>query len=197
MNREEAWALVTQWTESESLRHHMLAVEAAMRAYARQFGEDEELWGVVGLVHDFDYEKHQDMSAPDGHPFTGMKVLREMGVNPVIIDAIAAHAWERTGKQPETRLEKTLVAVDELTGFLTAVALVRPSKDIRDITQVSSVRKKWMDRSFAAAVNREEIEHAAQVLGVDLWEAHVPCVLSALQGIAAELGLDGRLANGG
>jgi len=194
MKRDDAWKLVTDWTASESLRHHMLAVEAAMRAYARHFGEDEDLWGVVGLLHDFDYERHPDMTAADGHPFTGMRVLREQGVDEAIIRAIAAHASERTGVQPESAMEKALVAVDELTGFLTAVALVRPTKDIREVTQISSVRKKWKDRSFAAAVHREEIAEAAQALGVDLWVEHVPLVLEAMQGIAAELGLDGRAA---
>jgi len=194
MKRDDAWKLVTDWTASESLRHHMLAVEAAMRAYARHFGEDEDLWGMVGLLHDFDYERHPDMTAADGHPFTGMRVLREQGVDEAIIRAIAAHASERTGVQPESAMEKALVAVDELTGFLTAVALVRPTKDIREVTQISSVRKKWKDRSFAAAVHREEIAEAAQALGVDLWVEHVPLVLEAMQGIAAELGLDGRAA---
>jgi putative nucleotidyltransferase with HDIG domain len=194
MNRDEAWQLVTEWIASESLRHHMLAVEAAMRAYARRFGADEEKWGVTGLVHDFDYERYPDMTAEDGHPFTAIRILREKGVDEDIVRAVAAHAAERTGVQPETPLEKSLVAVDELTGFLTAVALVRPSKDIRDITQIKSVRNKWKDRSFAAAVSREEIEHAAQALGVDLWSEHVPLVLEAMQEIAADLGLDGRAA---
>ncbi len=195
MNREEAWQLVTEWTESESLRHHMLAVEAAMRAYARHFGADEEKWGVTGLLHDFDYERYPDMTAEDGHPFTGLRILRERGVDDDIIHAIASHASERTNVQPESPMDKSLVAVDELTGFLTAVALVRPSKDIRDITKISSVRKKWKDRSFAAAVNREEIEHAANALGVDLWTAHVPLVLDAMKAIAPALGLDGSAAN--
>jgi putative nucleotidyltransferase with HDIG domain len=194
MNRDEAWLLVTEWVDSESLRHHMQAVEAAMRAYARRFGGNEDKWGVTGLIHDFDYEKYPDMTAADGHPFTGIRVLREKGVDEEIVRAIAAHAAERTGVQPETPMEKSLVAVDELTGFLTAVALVRPSKDIRDITQIKSVRNKWKDRSFAAAVSREEIEHAAQALGVDLWSEHVPVVLDAMKEIAAELGLDGRPA---
>ncbi|NDJ77576.1 MAG: HDIG domain-containing protein [Chloroflexi bacterium] len=191
MNREEAWQLVTEWTASESLRHHMLAVEVAMRAYAHHFGEDEDLWGVTGLIHDFDYEKHPDMTATDGHPFTGMQVLREQGVDETIVKAVAAHASERTGVHPETLMEKSLVAVDELTGFLTAVALVRPSKDIRDITKIGSVRKKWKDRSFAAAIHREEIEEAAEALGVNLWEEHIPRVLEAMKTIAPELGLDG------
>ncbi|MBN1679924.1 MAG: HDIG domain-containing protein [Anaerolineae bacterium] len=191
MNREEAWQLVTEWTQSESLIHHMLAVEAAMRAYAHHFGEDETRWGVVGLLHDFDYEKHPDMTAPGGHPFTGLQVLRDMGIDDDIIRAIAAHASERTGMQPESLMEKSLVAVDELTGFLTAVALVRPSRDIRDITKIKSVRNKWKDRSFAAAIHREEIEEAAAALGVDLWEEHIPRVLEAMKGIAADLALDG------
>jgi putative nucleotidyltransferase with HDIG domain len=194
MNRDEAWQLVVEWTASESLRHHMLAVEAAMRAYARHFGEDEEKWGVAGLIHDFDYEKHPDMTAEDGHPFTALRVLREKGVDEDIVRTVAAHAAERTGVLPEGLMEKSLVAVDELTGFLTAVALVRPSKDIRDITKIKSVRNKWKDHSFAAAVSREEIEHAAQALGVDLWSEHIPLVLDAMKGIAVELGLDGSAA---
>lgn len=191
MDRTQAWALVTEHTQSISLRRHMLAVEAAMVAYARRFEQDEALWGVVGLVHDFDYEEHPDMTAQDGHPFWGVNYLRAQGVDEQIVRAIEAHASERTGVVPSTLMEKTLVAVDELTGFLTAVALVRPSKDIRDITKIKSVRNKWKDRSFAAAVNREEIEHAAQALDVDLWGEHVPLVLEAMQAIAADLGLDG------
>jgi putative nucleotidyltransferase with HDIG domain len=195
MDRTQAWELVTQHTQSESLRHHMLAVEAAMKAYARRFGEDEALWGVVGLVHDFDYEEHPDMTAEDGHPFWGVAHLRERGVDNQITRAIEAHAAERTGVEPASLMEKSLVAVDELTGFLTAVALVRPSKDIRDITKIKSVKKKWKDKSFAAAVNREEIAHAAEALDVDLWTEHVPLVLDAMKAIAAELGLDGSAAN--
>jgi putative nucleotidyltransferase with HDIG domain len=195
MNRDEAWALVTEWTASESLRHHMLAVEAAMRAYAVHFGEDEEKWGVTGLIHDFDYEKHPDMTLPDGHPFTGLQILKDKGVDEDIIRAIASHAAERTNVHPESLLDKTLVAVDELTGFLTAVALVRPSKDIRDITKIKSVKNKWKDKSFAAAIHRDEIDQAATALGVDLWTEHVPRVLEAMKDIAAELGLDGSAAN--
>jgi putative nucleotidyltransferase with HDIG domain len=172
----------------------MLAVEAAMRAYARKYGEDEDLWGTVGLVHDFDYEKHPDLSV-EGHPVVGARILREQGWPDEIERAVLAHASEYTGVQPVSRMEKSLVAVDELTGFLVAVALVRPSKDIRDITKISSVKKKWKDRSFAAAVNREEIEDACHELGVDLWTEHVPLVLGAMQGIAADLGLDGQASS--
>lgn len=190
-SREDAWELVNEYTENQNLVRHMLAVEAAMRAYARRFGEDEDQWGTVGLVHDFDYERNPDLSV-EGHPVVGARILREQGWPEEIARAVLSHAGEYTGVPPESQMEKTLVAVDELTGFLVAVALVRPSKDIRDITKISSVRKKWKDRAFAAAVNREEIEHACQALGVDLWTEHVPIVLEAMQDIAAELGLDGQ-----
>lgn len=192
-SRREAWELLTKYVESENLRHHALAVEAAMRAYARKHGEDEELWGVVGLIHDFDYERYPDLSI-EGHPVVGARLLEEWGWPQEVVRAVLAHAGEYTGVQPQSRLEKALVAVDELTGFLVAVALVRPTKDIRDITKIESVRKKWKDRAFAAAVNREEIQRACEALGMDLWTEHVPLVLTAMQGIAAELGLDGRLA---
>ena len=187
-NREQAWEIVNEYTTNQNLVRHMLAVEAAMRAYARKFGEDEELWATVGLIHDFDYERYPDLSV-EGHPVIGARLLREWGWPGEIVRAVLAHAGEYTGVQPESLMEKSLVAVDELTGFLVAVALVRPSKDIRDITKIRSVKKKWKDRSFAAAVNREEIERACEALGVDLWTEHVPLVLEAMQGIAAELGL--------
>lgn len=189
--RQQAWKLVNDWTENPHLVRHMLAVEVAMRAYAQKCGEDEDLWGIVGLVHDFDYERYPDLSVT-GHPVVGARLLQDQGWPEEIVHAVLAHASEYTGVQPESKMEKALVAVDELTGFLVAVALVRPSKDIRDITQISSVRKKWKNRAFAAAVSREEIEHACQELGVDLWTEHVPLVLQAMQGIAAELELDGQ-----
>jgi putative nucleotidyltransferase with HDIG domain len=184
---------LNEYTKNQNLVRHMLAVEAAMRAYARKYGEDEELWGIVGLIHDFDYERHPDLSV-EGHPLVGARVLRERGWPEEIVRAVLSHAGEYTGVQPESRMEKALVAVDELTGLLVAVALVRPSKDIRDVTKIRSVRKKWKDRAFTAAVNREEVEHACEVLGVDLWAEHVPLVLEAMKGIAAELGLDGQAA---
>lgn len=192
--REEAWELLNEYTQNQNLVRHALAVEAAMRAYARKYGEDNELWGTVGLIHDFDYERYPDLSV-EGHPVVGSRILREQGWPEEIIRAALAHAGEYTGVMPESLMEKCLVAVDELTGFLVAVALVRPSKDIRDITKISSVKKKWKDRSFAAAVSREEIEHACQDLGVDLWTEHVPLVLEAMKGIAPELGLDGQVAS--
>jgi putative nucleotidyltransferase with HDIG domain len=189
--REDAWSLVTEYTQNQSLVRHMLAVEAAMRAYALRWDQDEERWGIAGLIHDFDYERFPDLSV-DGHPVVGARLLRERGWPEEIIRAMLAHAGEYTGVRPESRMEKALVAVDELTGFLVAVALVRPTKDIRDVREVSSVRKKWKDRTFAAAVSRDEIEHACQELGVDLWLEHVPLVLGAMQAIAGELGLDGQ-----
>lgn len=189
--REDAWQLVNEFTHGPSLIKHMLAVEAAMRAYARRLGADEELWATVGLVHDFDYEQNPDLSV-EGHPVTGSKILRERGWPEEIIHAVLSHAAEYTGVQRQNVMEKALWAVDELTGLLTAVALVRPSKDIRDV-KIKSVRKKWKDKAFAAAVNRQEIEHAAAELGVELWE-HVGLTLEAMQGIAAELGLAGEAA---
>ncbi len=190
--REEAWRLVTELTSSQSLLHHMLAVEAAMRAYAAKWGEDQEYWGLVGLVHDLDYEAHPKLST-EGHPCVGAKYLRDLGWPEEIVRAVLAHAGEYTGVRPESRMEKALVAVDELTGFLAAVALVRPTKDIRDVKEVSSVRRKWKDRAFAAAVSRSEIESGCEALGVDLWSEHVPLVLGAMQAIAAELGLAGLI----
>ncbi|MFN8529852.1 MAG: HDIG domain-containing protein [Anaerolineae bacterium] len=186
--REQAWAIVSEWTQSESLRRHMLAVEAAMRAYAPRFGGDVEEWGVTGLLHDFDYERYPDVST-GGHPVMGNKVLEEKGIEPVIRKAILAHAPEITGVNPETPMEKALMAVDELTGFIIAVALVRPSKSILDV-ELKSIRKKWKDKLFAAPVNREEIEHWATALGVPLDE-HIQIVLDALKGSAEPLGLVG------
>ncbi len=189
--RDEAWQLVREYTQNQNLVRHMLAVEEAMRAYARRYDQDPDLWGLVGLIHDFDYEQNPDLSV-EGHPVVGARILRERGWPGEVVHAVLAHAGAYTGVQPESTMEKALVAVDELTGFLVAVALVRPSKDIRDITKISSVKKKWKDRAFAAAVHRQEIEEACQALGVDLWTEHVPLVLEAMKGIAAELGLDGQ-----
>jgi putative nucleotidyltransferase with HDIG domain len=193
MERQQAWDIVCEYTASPQLRRHMLAVEAAMRGYARYFGEDEEKWGLVGLLHDFDYERWPDV-ATDGHPNTGAPILRERGVGEEIIRAILSHATEVTGVQRESRLEFTLYAVDELTGLITAVALVRPSKDIRDVT-VKSVRKKWKTTAFAPGVNREEVEAGAVTLSVDLDE-HIRIVLESMQAAATELGLDGQAAAG-
>jgi putative nucleotidyltransferase with HDIG domain len=176
--REQSWKLVTEYTASESLRRHMLAVEAAMRAYAAHFSEDPDLWGVVGLLHDFDYERYPDIST-EGHPVVGAKLLREQGFDEQIIEAILSHAPEVTGRRPESNLEKALYAVDELTGFIIAVALVRPSKSLSDV-ELKSVKKKWKDKAFAAPVNRDEIAHAASDLGVPLDE-HIQRVLDAMK----------------
>ena len=192
MNREEAWAIVIEFTTSDSLRKHMLSVEAAMRAYAPRFNGDVELWGVVGLLHDFDYERYPNVAA-DGHPVAGSHILRERGVSEEIIHSILSHATEVTGVERQTDLEKALYAVDELTGLITATALVRPSKNIADV-DVSSIKKKWKSKAFAAGVDRTEIERAAVELGVPLAE-HILIVLQAMQAQAPALGLDGRLAS--
>ena len=186
MDRSEAWNLVSEWTQAPHLVRHMLAVEAAMRAYAQRFGEDVEKWGLVGLLHDFDYERYPDLTV-EGHPVVGSRLLRERGVPEEVIRAILAHASEYTGVDPETRMERTLIAVDELTGFITAVTLVRPSKAIRDV-ELKSIQKKWKDKLFAAPVNRQEIEHAAETLGVPLSE-HIQVVLDAMKANADALGL--------
>ncbi len=184
-SRDDAWDLVCEYTKNENLRRHMLAVEAAMRAYARKFEEDEEKWATVGLVHDFDYEKHQ--SAP-AHPIEGEKILAELGWPDDIRRAVLSHA-DYTGVARETLMEKALHACDDITGLVVAVALVRPDKDLRSV-KVKSIRKKWKDRRFAGGVDREEVEAACDDLGVPL-EEHWATVLEAMQGIAPELGLAG------
>ena len=186
--REEAWELLNEYTKTPSLIHHALAVEAGMRAYARRFGEDEERWGIVGLIHDFEYEQYPDLG-PEGHPFKGTEILREKGWPEELIRGVQAHAPDLTGVTLETHMEKAIYAVDELTGLIAAVALVRPSKSILDV-KVSSVRKKWKDRGFAAGVKREDVEAGAEMLGVPLAE-HIGVVLAAMQEIAEPLGLAG------
>jgi putative nucleotidyltransferase with HDIG domain len=187
-NREAAWQIVNEWTTDPALIRHMLSVETAMRAYAPKYGGDVETWGIAGLIHDFDYQKHPNLDG-QGHPNIGIAWLRERGWPEEILHAIAAHAPELTGVHPQSDMEKVLVAVDELTGLVAAVAFVRPSKNIADV-QVSSIKKKWKDKTFAAGVHRDEIEIAAAALGVPLDE-HVAVVLAAMQGNAAALGLDG------
>lgn len=187
MDRQQAWEIVCEFVQSDSLRKHMLSVEYAMRAYAEQNGEDPESWGLVGLLHDFDWEIHPTL---EGHPRDGAPILRERGLGEEDIRTILSHGIF----EPRVTLrDRTLHAVDELTGLITATALVRPSKDLRDV-EVKSIRKKWKDKAFAAGVNRDEIEAAVAELGVDLWEAHVPLVLAAMQAHVAELGLDGSAA---
>jgi putative nucleotidyltransferase with HDIG domain len=183
LSREEAWSLLSDWVQSESLRRHCLAVETAMRAYAKARGEDEELWGVVGLLHDMDYERHPDLET--GHPRVALAELERMDVDPVVIRAIASHA-DFLGVSRETPLEKTLYAVDELSGFLLACAYVRP-EGIVGLTP-KSVKKKLKQPSFAAAVNREEVRGGAEELGVD-FDEHVRFVIAALEERADELGV--------
>lgn len=183
MLRSDAYALVCQYTQSESLRRHMLAVESAMRAYARKFGEDEEKWGIVGLLHDFDYER---WPSPPDHPLQGAKILAEHGYPEDVIYAIKSHADYLTDCPRVSRLDKTLYACDELCGFITACAMVRPEK-LAGMT-ASSVRKKLKSKGFAAAINRDDITRGASDLGVDLDE-HINFCIAAMQGVAPEIGL--------
>jgi len=185
ITREEAWALLNEYTKSPNLIKHALAVEAGMRAYAHLYGEDEEKWGVTGLIHDFDYEQHPSL---EEHPSVGVGILRERGWPEEIIEAIEGHA-PYLGIPRVSRMSQALFAVDELTGLITAVALVRPSKSILDV-KLKSVKKKWKDSAFARGVNREDVEQGASELGVELNE-HIGIVLNAMQGIADELGLAG------
>jgi putative nucleotidyltransferase with HDIG domain len=188
LSRDEAWSLLSEWVQSESLRRHCLAVEAAMVAAARARGEDEELWAVTGLLHDADYERHPDMDADDGHPRTILAELRRRDAPPEVIDAIAGHATF-LGVPRETPLAKTLYAVDELSGFVVACAQVRPEG--LDGMTPKSVKKKLKQPSFAAAVNRDEVREGADDLGVD-FDEHVAFVIAALQDRAGALGLNGR-----
>src|SRR5690349_17078550 len=187
MKRSQAWDIVCEFVKSDSLRKHMLSVEYAMRAYAQHFGEDPDSWGLVGLLHDFDWEIHPTL---EQHPVDGAPILRERGVSEADILTILSHG--PLGEEYRVSLrDKALFAVDELTGLITAAALVRPSKDVRDV-EVSSIRKKWRDKAFAKGVNREDVETGAASLNVDLWEFHVPLVLKAMQEHAEELGLKGQ-----
>ena len=189
-SRDEALALMHEYTRSDSLRKHMLAVEAAMRAYAAKFGEDAERWGLTGLIHDFDYERYpnSEHSATDGHPAHGVRVLRERGWPEDILQAILGHATY-SGVTRETRMAKALFAVDELTGLITATALVRPSKSLHEV-DARSVRKKMKDKAFARGVNRDDVIQGAQELGVEL-EDHIQFVVDAMRASADSLGLAG------
>src|SRR5689334_14349611 len=188
--RAEALALMHEYTASESLRKHMLAVEAAMRAYAEKFGEDPERWGLTGLVHDFDYERFpNDAHSPtEEHPAHGVRVLRDRGWPEDILEAILGHATY-SGVPRETRMAKALFAVDELTGLITATALVRPSKSLHEV-DARSVRKKMKDKAFARGVSREDVLLGAQELAVDL-DTHIQFVIEAMRARAADLGLSG------
>ncbi len=185
MNRADAWELLCEFTQNDSLRKHALAVEAAMRRFARLRGEDEETWGIAGLLHDFDYEQHPSL---EEHPFVGGAILRERGWPEEIVRAVLSHG-EHTGVGRESPMEKTLFAVDELTGLITAVALVRPSKSILEV-KPSSVRKKMKDKAFARSVNRDDIIRGAEALEADL-NTHIGEVIEAMKSVADELGLRG------
>jgi putative nucleotidyltransferase with HDIG domain len=184
MTRDDAWALLCEWIQNPNLRKHLLAAEAAMRAYARKFGEDEEAWGIVGLLHDLDYERHSSQAA--GHPFVGIEELKRRGLPDAWTRAMLSHA-DYAGLTRDTPMEKALYAVDELVGFITAVALVRPNKSLAEV-DVAAVRKKMKDKAFARTVNRADIVSGADGLGVPLDE-HIAFVIAALQGVAPQLGL--------
>jgi putative nucleotidyltransferase with HDIG domain len=184
--RDEAWELVREWVQSDSLRKHLLGVEVGMRAYARRFGEDEELYGVTGLLHDLDYERYPDLET--GHPRKALELFRERGYSEELIDAVAGHA-DFLGVPRESRMAKTLYAVDELSGFLAACALVRPT-GIAGMTP-KSVKKKLKQPSFAAGVDREEVRRGAEELGVD-FDEHVALLIAAMEERADELGLSAR-----
>lgn len=188
--RADGWNLLCEYTKSESLRKHALAVEACVRAYARKLGGDEEQWGLAGLLHDFDYERYPQ--APD-HPLEGSKILKERGYPEEIIEAILSHA-DHMKVPRDTAMKKALYACDELAGLLSAVTLVRPSKSLAEV-KVSSVKKKMKDKAFARTVNRNDIRRGAEELGVDL-DQHIAFCLEAMQGIAKELGLAGLPAGG-
>ncbi len=189
MNRSNALAIVRKYINSESLFRHMLAVEAAMRFYARYFQQDEEKWGITGLLHDFDWEIHPTYQE---HPIAGESIMRDEGVPDDVIHAILSHA-DHTGIERINLLDKALYACDEVTGLITAVALVRPSHSLFDL-ESKSVKKKWKDKAFAAGASREEIAKAAEEFGVELWE-HVDNVILAMRSIASELDLVGNLIN--
>ena len=186
--RDAAWCLLTEFTQSESLRKHALAVEACMRAYARKNGADEELWGLVGLLHDFDYEK---FPTADDHPYKGSEILQERGYSEEVRRAIMSHA-QYSGVARLSSMEKTLFACDELAGFITACALVKPGKSLAEV-EASSVRRKMKDKAFARSVHREDIIEGATDLGLDLQE-HIAFCIAAMKSIAPDLGLDGSAA---
>src|SRR5688500_4460867 len=188
--RDQALAIMHEYTASDSLRKHMLSVEAAMRAYADKCGEDVERWGITGLVHDFDYERHPNEahSPTEEHPAEGVRILRSKGFPEDILEAILGHA-RYSGVPRVSKMAKTLFAVDELTGLITATALVRPTRNLLEV-EAKSVRKKMKDKAFARGVSREDVTEGAADLGVDLDE-HIACVIGAMQRIAPELGLAG------
>lgn len=184
ISRDKALEIVKEYVKNQNLVKHMLAVEAAMAAYAKKFGEDEERWRIAGLLHDFDWEIHPSL---DQHPQEGAKILKAKGVDDDLIRTIQSHA-QHTGVKREKKIDLALFACDEITGLIVATALVRPDKKLASV-EVNSIKKKFKQPAFAAGVNREEVEQGTRDLGVDLWQKHVPTVLKAMQEIAADLGL--------
>ena len=189
LSRSDAWALMTEYTQGESLRKHMMAVEAAVRGYARQFGEDEDDWGAVALLHDFDYERYPTQ---ENHPYRGVEVLKARGYPEWVTRAILSHA-DYSGVPRESRLEKTLYACDEMSGIVTAAALVRPSKSILDL-EASSVMKRMKDKAFARAVNRDDLRRGAEELGIPL-DQHITNVIAFMRVEADALGLRGTISH--
>jgi len=187
LSRDDAWALLSEWTQSESLRKHALAVEAAVRGYARTFGEDDDEWGVVALLHDFDYERYP---TPADHPFRGCEELRRRGYPEWVVRAILSHA-DYSGTPRESLLERTLFACDEMSGFVTAAALVRPSKSVLDL-EATSVMKRMKDKAFARAVSRDDLRKGAEEIGLPL-DQHIANVITFLRERADDLGLRGNL----
>jgi putative nucleotidyltransferase with HDIG domain len=187
LSRAEAWSLLTEYTTSESLRKHALAVEAAVRGYARRLGEDEETWAIVALLHDFDYERWPDA---ENHPYRGAEVLREKGYPEFVVRAVLSHA-DYTNVARESRLEHVLFACDEMAGFITAAALVRPSRSVLDL-EASSVIKRMKDKAFARAVRREDLHRGAEEVGLPLAD-HITNVIASMRGQAEALGLRGSL----
>ncbi len=187
LSREQAWSLVTEYTQSESLKKHMLGVEAAVRGYARHFGADEDDWGAVALLHDFDYERYPD---PENHPFRGVEILAAKGYPEWVTRAILSHA-DYSGVPRQSPLEKTLYACDEMSGFVTAASLVRPSKSILDL-EAPSVIKRMKDKAFARAVSRDDLRRGAEELGIPL-DQHIANVITFMRLRADELGLRGTL----
>ena len=187
LSRADAWALMTEYTQGESLRKHMMAVEAAVRGYARRFGEDEDDWGAVALLHDFDYERYPDQ---ENHPYRGVEILKARGYPEWVTRAILSHA-DYSGVTRESRLEKTLYACDEMSGIVTAASLVRPSKSILDL-EASSVIKRMKDKAFARAVNRDDLRRGAEELGIQL-DQHITNVIAFMRVQAEALGLRGTL----
>ncbi len=197
MTRDDGWRLMCEHVQNPGLRRHMLAVEAAMRAYAEQLDENIEDWGLAGLLHDFDWEVHPTL---EDHPAKGAPILRRNGCPESVVQAILSHNTAGTGVARSRPIDYALLACDEITGLIVAATLVRPSKDVRDV-KLKSIKKRWKEKAFAAGVNRQEVEEATADFsrecfagGLELWD-HAPKVLAAMQGIAAGLGLDGRLAD--